>query len=70
MQDQINGIQSQSSSMQKDISDLKKAVLRIENDHGNKLNALFDGYKQNSERLFRIEEQVSRQEEFILKRVK
>ena len=56
--------------MQGEINELKKAVLRIETDHGNKLDALFDGYKQHSDRLDRIEAQVSKQEEFIIKRVK
>lgn len=74
MHSELNGkmdnLQGQINGMQQDISDLKKAVLRIENDHGNKLNALFDGYKQNSEGLFRIEAQVSKQEEFIFKRIK
>jgi predicted nuclease with TOPRIM domain len=28
-----------------DISDLKQSVVRIENEHGQKLDAVFDGYK-------------------------
>ena len=54
-------------------ADLKfnqKIVLKIENDHGKKLSALFDGYKQNSEKLDRIAAEVSRHEEFILRRIK
>jgi DNA repair ATPase RecN len=34
---------------------LEKNVLRMEQDHGKKLEALFDGYKQNSEQLNGIE---------------
>ena len=54
-------------------ADLKfnqKIILKIENEHGQKLSALFDGYKQNSEKLDRIAAEVSRHEEFILRRIK
>ncbi|WP_376785720.1 hypothetical protein [Ruminiclostridium cellobioparum] len=66
----IDTIEGKIDNMQGEINELKKAVLRIETDHGNKLDALFDGYKQHSDRLDRIEAQVSKQEEFIIKRVK
>ncbi len=66
----IGTIEGKIDNMQSEIIELKKAVLRIETDHGNKLDALFDGYKQHSDRLDRIEAQVSKQEEFIIKRVK
>jgi len=52
------------------IDSVAKVVFRIENDHGKKLEALFDGYKQNSEKLIRIEMEVSRQEEVILRKIK
>ncbi len=48
----------------------KSDIVRMENDHGQKLQALFDGYKQNTEKLEHIEKEVSRQEEFILRRIK
>jgi len=41
-----------------DIQGLKKDVLRIENDHGKKLEALFDGYHQMYEKLEVIEGKV------------
>lgn len=66
----IKGIEGKIEGIQGEISELKRVVLRIETDHGNKLDALFDGYKQHSDRLDRIEAQVSKQEEFIIKRVK
>ena len=37
---------------------LKKDVLRIENDHGKKLEALFDGYKKHERQLDTIEQKV------------
>ena len=41
-----------------DIQGLKNDVLRIEHDHGQKLEALLDGYKQTYEKLEAIEEKV------------
>ena len=49
---------------------VENTVVRIENDHGQKLNALFDGYKQNSDKLDRIEDELSKHEEIIIKRIK
>jgi predicted nucleic acid-binding Zn-ribbon protein len=56
--------------LKKEVSEIKKTVIKIEDDHGKKLETLFDGYKQNSEQLNRIETEVSKHEEVILKRVK
>jgi Sec-independent protein translocase protein TatA len=53
-----------------ELKGIKKTVVNIENDHGNKLKALFDGQKQNAEKLDRIEAEVIKHEEFILKRIK
>ena len=35
-----------------------------------KIDALFDGYKQNADKLDRIEKEVSKHEEIILRRIK
>lgn len=51
-------------------SDLKNIGVKIDRDITPKIEALFDGYKQNSEKLNRIEQEVSKHEEVILKRVK
>ncbi len=49
-----------------ELAEVKAIVIKSENDHGQKLGALLDGYKQNSEiledhtlRLERIEEKVT-----------
>jgi len=42
-----------------DIQGLKKDVLRMEQDHGKKLQALFDGHIQHDRKLDSIEEKVS-----------
>ena len=41
-----------------DIRSLKNNVLRIEQEHGKKLNALFDGYKQTYEKLETVESKL------------
>ena len=53
-----------------ELASVKDTVIRIENDHGQKLGALFDGYKLNSEKLDRIEAEVTRHDELILKQIK
>ena len=59
-----------------DIGDIKvrltgveNRLTYIENDHGKKLDALFDGYKQNSEKLTRIETEVTKHQEVIFRKV-
>ena len=67
--------------VEKDIFDVKNEVfgvknevlkinMRIENDIIPKTEALFDGYKQNTEQLTRIEAEVTKHEEVILRRIK
>ena len=48
----------------------KKTNLIIENDIKPKIDVLFDGHKQNTEKLDRIEAEVIKHEEFIIKRIK
>lgn len=54
----------------KELNSVKAIVLKIENEHSQKLGALFDGYKLNSEKLDRIEKEVSKHEEIILRRIR
>lgn len=53
-----------------ELKEVKKTVINIEHDHGQKLQALFDGYVQNSDKLDRIEKEVTKHEEIILRRVR
>lgn len=64
------GMKTEMTGMKTEIAEIRKTVLRTEHDHGEKLSALFDGYKQNSEKLDRIEKEVTRRDEFIMKRIK
>jgi len=49
---------------------VEKTVLKIEDDHGKKLQALFDGHTQLNSQLDRIEKEVTKHDEFILRRIK
>ncbi len=51
-----------------DVQFIKNTVIKIENDHGQKLGALLNGYKLNSERLDRVEAKLAQHEAIILKR--
>jgi len=53
-----------------DVTSLKTNVSRIETDQGEKLRALFDGHMFISDKLDRIEQEVSKHEEIILRRVR
>lgn len=52
------------------LAKIEGRVTIIQQDHGKKLDLLFDGYKQNSDKLDRIEKEVSKHEEVILRRIK
>ncbi len=57
-------------SLKEDVGSIRATVAKIEVEHGQKLSALFDGYVQNSDKLDRIEAEVAKHEEFIIKRIK
>ncbi len=67
---QVGQLTQKAEWVDSEIQEIKKTVIHIENDHGDRLKALFDGYVQNSEKLDRIETEVSRHEEVILRKVK
>lgn len=48
----------------------KSDIIRLENELNPKVDALFDGYRQHTDILERIEKEVSKQEEIIMRRVK
>ena len=61
----IGKLNGRIDKLETEVNDVKKTVIDIEQNHGDKLSALFDGYKQNSEKLDRIEKEVSKHEEVI-----
>lgn len=50
--------------------EVKKTNMIIENEIKPKIEALFDGYKQNTEQLTRIEDRLTKDEEIIMRRIK
>ena len=58
------------SRLDKIENEVKKANVKIDHEIVPNLNVLFDGYKQNSDKLDRIEKEVSKQEEIILRKIK
>lgn len=58
------------STLKTDMVTLNNTVIRMENENNKKFQALFDGHTQNSAKLNRIEKEVTRQEEIILRKVK
>ena len=70
MQEEFKEVNLKIDNLGNEVKETKNKVIIIEQEHGKKLDALFDGYKQNSDKLDRIEEEVSRHEEIILRRIK
>lgn len=54
--------------LENEIRKVKEIVSKIEVDHGQKLGALLNGYKQNTERLDRVEKKLEEHEKIILNR--
>ncbi|HZK00647.1 MAG TPA: hypothetical protein VFC79_11590 [Tissierellaceae bacterium] len=52
------------------VGNLENRMVKMEDDNHKNFTALFDGYKQNTEQLHRIEKEVSKHEEVIIRRVK
>ena len=70
MQEEFKEVNLKVDNLGNEVNETKNKVIIIEQEHGKKLDALFDGYKQNSDKLDRIEEEVSRHEEIIPRRIK
>ena len=70
MDKRFDSMDKRFENVESDLNEVKQRVINIENDHGKKLSLLFDGYKQNSDKLDRIEAEVTKHEDFILRRVK
>ncbi|HOJ49103.1 MAG TPA: hypothetical protein PLD48_09635 [Bacillota bacterium] len=70
----VGNLTNDVSGLKNDVSGLKDGQKRIEimleHDIKPKIQALFDGYKQHTDQLDRIEKEVSRHDEFILRRIK
>ena len=71
---QVSKLTKDVSELKADVSELKEGQKHIEvvleHDIKPKIEALFDGHKQHNDQLERIEKEVSRHDEFILRRIK
>lgn len=70
MQDGFEVVNVKIDGVENKLEETKDRVIIIEQERGKKLDVLFDGYKQNGDKLDRIEKEVSKHEEIILRRVK
>jgi phage-related minor tail protein len=52
-----------------EIISIKSIVIRIENDHGQKLGVLLNGYKQNAARLDRVEAKLAEHDKILMERL-
>jgi len=66
----VESLELIAKEIKSEVGSLKTVVVKIENEHGRKLGALFDGYTLNAEKLDRIEQEVSKHEEIILRRIR
>ena len=66
----VNGLKGDIKQVDKRVEKVEKITIKMEQEHGQKLDALFDGYKQNSEQLNRIEHEVAKDEEVVLRKIK
>ncbi|NMA87168.1 MAG: hypothetical protein GX968_07590 [Tissierellia bacterium] len=70
MQEGFGQLNLRMDNVESEMRETKNKVIIIEQEHGKKLDTLFDGYKQNADKLDRIEKEVSKHEEIILRRIK
>jgi hypothetical protein len=68
--ERLDKVEDRQERIENEVKDIKKTVLTIEQEHGKKLSVLFDGHAQNADKLDRIEAEVVKHDEFILKRVR
>lgn len=61
-------VNSELSEVKSRLTSIENIVTRIENEHGQKLQALFDGYKQNTDQIERIGQAVIEHEEILFKK--
>ena len=65
-----NNLENRFDNLEKKVDSIDKTVVRIENENHIQHTALFDGWKQNTQQLERIEKEVTKQEEIIMRRIK
>jgi hypothetical protein len=70
----VNGLKDDVNGLKDEMQEVKNVQKRmevcIEHDIVPKIQALFDGWQQNTEQLNRIEQKVTRHDELILRKIK
>ena len=66
----VQGLNSDVQGLKSEMKEVKKTLFHIEQDHGKQLEVIFDGLTQHTDQLTRIENQVNKQDEIILRRIK
>jgi archaellum component FlaC len=70
LKNDVEDLKNNVKSLETKVDSIDKTVIRIENDNHVQHTALFDGWKQNTEQLGRIEKEVIKQDDFIMRRIK
>ena len=70
LETKVDNLENKVDNLETKVQHIDNKVNIIEQEHGKKLTALFDGYTQNAQKLDNIQEEVSKHEEVILKRIK
>jgi len=65
MHEEIKKVNSELSEVKSRLTSVENIVTRMEHDHGQKLQALFDGYKQHTDQLERIGQAVIEHDELL-----
>lgn len=58
LEDRIQSMDKRLATVENDLEDAKKTALRMENDHGKKLDVLFEGSKQNTQAILELSKEV------------
>lgn len=67
VEDKLGNVENRLNGVE---GEVRKLGVKVDGEVTPKIEALLDGYKQNSEQLTRIDQEVSKHEEVILRRVK
>ncbi len=70
MKEGFNKVNFDISKLDSEMKEVKKTLLHIEQDHGKKLEVIFDGLTQHTNQLNRIEERLNQHDDILLKRIK
>ena len=70
MQDGFKEVKGDIKGVKERVESLENRMIKMEDENHRNFTDLFDSYKQNSEILARVEKEVSRHKEVILRRIK